>query len=326
MFGLERKHRNLFKEIYKSERLSELKHLGVKVIEIAKIKGSVNRWRNFDQRFRIQDADKNKIRSVTEALEKGVQFPPISVYKVKSDYYIIDGNHRVAACKKVGQVFIDADVYELLPPADTPEHKFWRERSRFEWKTGLTMDLSVPGSYERLLVYIRLFAKQSLKKTGRQLNSKEAAEWWTKQVYQPVIELIRQRKFGNRYPNHTEDELFLFIIHHQLIKSRLQGREVNVLEAVNDFCNQQENVSFDLLDLLKGMVFRKQCADHCLSCATKCPEGLICLSDGRMMVSDNCEECGACTDACPERNIIPYAEYLGSDSFIISGPDSPARK
>lgn len=52
--------------------------------------------------------------------------PPVDLYKIKDKYYVVDGNHRVAAAKEIGQIYIDAYVTEFLPTGDTPQHLLWR--------------------------------------------------------------------------------------------------------------------------------------------------------------------------------------------------------
>ncbi|TCL67443.1 4Fe-4S binding protein [Hydrogenispora ethanolica] len=309
--------RNTFKEIYEAERLSEILYHGVQPIEVAQIEGSVNRWREFDRQFRPERADKGKLRSVIAAMEQEVVLPPISVYKIRDDYYVIDGNHRVSAAKQIEQAYIDAEVQELLPPADSDEHRLWRERSRFEWKTGLKLYLTTNGAYNKLLVYIRLYAKQHLKKTQQPLNMKTAAMMWRDEIYAPVVRMIEARKLRRHFPLYTADDLFVFVIHHQLFKSHLQRRPINPQEAVNDFCNRAEAPSFHLRDLLKGMVLKRPCTEPCFKCSRKCPEGLICHEDGRLMIAESCQGCGACATECPNGNLYSYEQFVDGNGLLL---------
>ncbi len=311
-----RHQRNVFEELTKSESLSEVIYLGVQIIEVARVKGSVNRWRDFDHNFRVEGADRAKLQSVTRAMEEGVVFPPIEVYKIRNEYYIIDGNHRVAAAKQIGQVYIDAEVKEMLPPADSDEHRLWREQSQFEWKTGFFLDLSGLGFYNRLLVYIRLFSKQYNLKNEHQLNLKEAAVRFKQEVYEPVLQVIERQQLQRSLPGYTQDDLFLYVIHHLLTKAHFQRRRVSVAEAVQDFCLKTGDQPFNLLNLLKGMGFKKPCKEPCFSCANQCPEGFICSEDGRLTISDQCQGCGKCTSGCTGQNLIPYEELVDWDGMF----------
>jgi hypothetical protein len=54
-----------------------------------------------------------RIRNAMNAL---VFLPPIDVVRYGDEYWVLDGHNRVAAAKYGGQVAIDANVVELVPP------------------------------------------------------------------------------------------------------------------------------------------------------------------------------------------------------------------
>lgn len=299
---------NWFLHRYEQEGLREIKYRGVEQIPVRRIIGSVNRWRDFDNRFRTDDADRMKLSSILQAVHNGLILPPISVYKIRDDYYVIDGNHRVTVAKKMGQIDIDAEVYELLPPGDSLEHRLWRERSLFEIKTGITVDFSEIGAYQRLYVYLRLYAKQTNRKNGTNFRIKELHQQWNEEIYQPIIRAIESERMDECFPMHTRDDLFLFILHHQITKSRLQGRSIDLAEAMASFVQRPDDLETKLAALFRGFVFKKKCTRFCLGCEKSCPEGLICMEDGRLAIDERCGGCGKCTEACPEANFEAY-EY-----------------
>lgn len=310
MFRKAKKRENVFQKIYKNEKLSEMKYLGVQVIPVDRIKGSINRWREFDEYFREEDAVQAKLRSVMSALDNFVVLPPIMVYKVKDDYYVIDGNHRVVAAKAVGQLDIDAEVYELLPPGDSLPHLLWREKSKFEFKTGLSFNFTEIGSYDRMLVYLRLYAKQLYQKNGVKASLKQAGEQWKDNIYEPLVKLIREENLEKVFPEHTLDDLVLYIIHHRVVKSRLRGKVIDFSEAIADFCSDKTvGLQGKMAALFKGFIFKNQCKQHCLKCLDSCPEGLICLENGKLQIADTCEGCGKCKGACPHDNLESYEKY-----------------
>jgi hypothetical protein len=78
-----------------------------------------------------------RFHRVGEAMRSGKALPPLELYKLKrrsgtsgdspaSEYYVVDGHHRVAMARKLGQDFLDAHVTEFRganppnPPA-SPE-------------------------------------------------------------------------------------------------------------------------------------------------------------------------------------------------------------
>ncbi len=302
------KRENQFAQIYKQERLTEIRYLGLQTIKVEQIVGSVNRWQDFDKRFRSQKADQKKLQSVLDALDDGLILSPIEVYKIKDHYYIIDGNHRVVAAKMNQQIDIDAEVYELIPPADSVEHLLWRERSKFEWKVGLSLNFTELRSYKRLLTYLRLYTRQLNQKNKGSYTLKNAARQWYNEVYQPALKKINKKNLLECFPTHTEDDLFLYVIHHKLTKAKLQGRKVDLVEAVDDFFEEPELFEDKLKNLFKGFVFKKRCRQPCGKCARGCPEGLICNEKGRLIIKEDCQGCGLCLENCPEGNLIAYDE------------------
>lgn len=93
---------------------------GVTTIEVDKIVGSVGRWKVLNSDFlpRTGKALTRRFQRVGEAMRAGKYLPAIDVYKLKpesgarSEYYVLDGHHRVAMARRFGQAFLDAHVIE----------------------------------------------------------------------------------------------------------------------------------------------------------------------------------------------------------------------
>ncbi len=107
---------------------------GMATIPAAKIVGSVGRAAVLrSDFFRKSGKVTDRFVRIGEAMERGVALPPIEVYKARllrrrgvreavvTEYYVVDGHHRVAMAKKLGQDYLDAHVVEYRvgpPPAD----------------------------------------------------------------------------------------------------------------------------------------------------------------------------------------------------------------
>ncbi|HEV2123182.1 MAG TPA: hypothetical protein VGW38_10460, partial [Chloroflexota bacterium] len=95
-------------------------------IPASKIVGSVGRAQNLRSDFFYKTGQAMTARFVRigKAMEQGKVLPPIEVYKAKlrrkqgeqevdkTEYYVMDGHHRVAMAKKLGQDYLDAHVVE----------------------------------------------------------------------------------------------------------------------------------------------------------------------------------------------------------------------
>ena len=104
---------------------------GVRSIDVKKVVGSVGRWKNLGSDFFYKHgkAITKRFLRVGEALKQGKALPAIELYKIRrrgkadeskgdppkgepSRYYVVDGHHRVAMARKLGQDFLDAHIVE----------------------------------------------------------------------------------------------------------------------------------------------------------------------------------------------------------------------
>ncbi len=91
------------------------KRRGCAEIELKKIIGSVGRYHEFKKQFKIgRGLRDERLLSILAAMKKGKRMPPISLYQIKEDFYIVDGHHRFRAAKELRLSTIEAHVVELL--------------------------------------------------------------------------------------------------------------------------------------------------------------------------------------------------------------------
>jgi uncharacterized ParB-like nuclease family protein len=103
-----------FEELRSSMQFAGQHDVGIKTLCISQIIGSVGRSNDFDAGFHLVCADLTmRWIAVAQALLNGRELPPIDVYKVDDNYFVIDGNHRVSVMKTLGQDYIEAHVIEL---------------------------------------------------------------------------------------------------------------------------------------------------------------------------------------------------------------------
>ena len=89
-------------------------YLGVRVVPVQKIVGSVNRYRDFDQTFLPTQASlETRWKRIDRAYHRSEELPPVSLYKVGEAYFVQDGNHRVSVARYQGAEMIDAEVIEI---------------------------------------------------------------------------------------------------------------------------------------------------------------------------------------------------------------------
>ena len=92
---------------------------GVRTIPIDQIVGSVGRAHELRPDFRpvVRRRGDMRYEDIQRLLEEGAGLPAITVYEFRDRYYVVDGHHRVAAARKLGQVMIDAEITEFRESA-----------------------------------------------------------------------------------------------------------------------------------------------------------------------------------------------------------------
>ena len=74
---------------------------GICSVPLEQIVGSVGRYHDFDSQFKLKEhVQPDRLISVKQAMREGKSLPPVKLYKIKDEYYVLDGNHRIAAAKE----------------------------------------------------------------------------------------------------------------------------------------------------------------------------------------------------------------------------------
>ena len=91
------------------------RRLGLRPIPLDQIVGTVDSRRDFDRWFRpTSDRVRFRWERLALAQRRGVALPPIEVYCVRGQYFVLDGHHRVSVAYAAGQAVIEAYVTEIV--------------------------------------------------------------------------------------------------------------------------------------------------------------------------------------------------------------------
>ncbi len=208
--------------------------LGLRTVEVARIVGSVGRAGELDEDFRVASRtrlERQRYERILAAMERGESLPPVVLYKLGYGYYVVDGNHRVAAARELGQLEIDAEVTEFVPLGDPQTQRVFSERRGFEATTGLTrIGVARPGNYPRLEEMIHEFAQEHGFSSLR-----EAARVWESEVYRPVARRARSLRLGQYCPGDRTADIFIKIAELREEESEREGRTIDWNEAIERF-------------------------------------------------------------------------------------------
>jgi len=223
-----------FEEIRTRLRLSEESYRGLQEIEVAKIVGSVGRYRDFTASFLPKSGKMQERWSrVYAQAHSMVGLPPIEVYKVGDVYFVRDGNHRVSVARQLNIEAIEAHVTELNTPVSLHPNMSSTELNEaaayatFLSEAGLKtvrphhqlLELSEVSRYSELLGHIQLHKSLLDHLQGRELPISEAAAHWYDNVYRPAVTLIRKYHILEGIPQRgdhprTEADLYLWMVDH----------------------------------------------------------------------------------------------------------------
>ncbi|MEJ2039799.1 MAG: Lrp/AsnC ligand binding domain-containing protein [Desulfosarcinaceae bacterium] len=190
---------------------------GRQSVPLERIVGSVGRYQDFDSRFRPkQHLTSDRYESIKQAFREGRCMPPVKLYQIKDEYYVLDGNHRIAAAKELGRSDIEATIVEFLPSKNILENLLYRQRARFSEKTGLpyNINLTEVGQYDYLLDQIAQH-QQYLDSRSESVTYESAAMDWYQQIYRPLVAIIRNGDLLKYFPRRTMDDLYAYVSYHQ---------------------------------------------------------------------------------------------------------------
>ncbi len=204
-------------------------YAGMQTVPIQKIVGSEGRYQDFDNHFLPRS---NMLRQrwerVDEAHLADISLPPIQLYEIGGVYFVRDGNHRVSVAKAQGVEFIDAEVISLkseirLWPGMTQKallsHVIKYEKRIFYSETNYgditedwNLDFTSTGQYDVIYNHILVHKYFINEKHKEEIPFSDALLSWYKNVYQPVMAIIKAHDLKRAFRRRTSSDLYVWII------------------------------------------------------------------------------------------------------------------
>ncbi|HLJ67919.1 MAG TPA: ParB/RepB/Spo0J family partition protein [Chloroflexota bacterium] len=196
-------------------RVSSTMPLGVRPIRVKRIVGSAGKANQIGPDFLPLEAGpaQRNYRDILNAMKRGDDLPPITVYGLGNRYYVIDGHTRVAAARTLGIEFIDADVIEALPRKEGNVNLTYYARREFERATGLEgIRLTAAWRYHLLQHHVEGYRLYLERSRGREVTLPESARVWFRSQYLPTITEIRRRKLTSTTGGRTSGDIYTDIL------------------------------------------------------------------------------------------------------------------
>ncbi|MBB3661852.1 MULTISPECIES: ParB N-terminal domain-containing protein [Prauserella salsuginis group] len=218
------------------------RRLGLRVIKLDSIVGSVDRDSDFDRRFRPTSGRvRQRWERLALASRRGEAIPPIEVYRVGELHFVIDGHHRVSVAHALGLDTIDAFVTEVrtkLDPAGIRHRgdlivkdyrRLFLERVPLTGQARASVVVTDPWDYAELGEHVEAWGFRLMQDSGVFLDRATIAARWYTDEYEPVVRMLRQADLvGSR----TEAEAYLWVAGERYRLIRTHSWDDAVIEAI----------------------------------------------------------------------------------------------
>ncbi|CAA9567831.1 MAG: Transcriptional regulator [uncultured Thermomicrobiales bacterium] len=225
---------------------------GLQTVPIDQIVGSMDRFQDFDRAFLPrQRHTARRWRNVDRAYYDDVTLPPIQLYKVGDIYFVKDGNHRVSVAREKGVDFIDAEVIEghvrvpLYASMRPQELLLQVEYAEFLRRTDIDRirpdhDIrpTALGRYDEIWTHIRGHQQWLSAIWHRPATVAEAVADWYDYIYRPIVRVVAERGVLDRFPHHTEADVYLWVMRHRGELEEREGRDVGPIASATDYAEE----------------------------------------------------------------------------------------
>ena len=193
--------------------------LGIQVIAVDSVVGTVDRATGFDRSFRPTSARvRTRWERIAAAMRRGEPLPPIDVYRIGDAHFVRDGHHRVSVARALRIEQIEARVVEVLTRvgasreltlADLPRKSHERvfgERVPLPSQDAAQIKPSDPLGYGILAEAMEAWAFRAGQERGELLDRERAAREWFDSEYAPLVEALRE---ADQIGSGTETDAYL---------------------------------------------------------------------------------------------------------------------
>jgi hypothetical protein len=210
-----------FEEVVEALGFVSEHSVGLRVVPLDAIIGSVDRGRDFDRHFRPTSGRvRSRWEQIAAAMRGGKAMPPVDLYEIGEIYFVRDGHHRVSVACALGRGDIDAYVTEVVTrvgadkritlanlPLKSHERVFF-ERVPLPAEARSQIALSDPWDYATLAEGVEAWGFRAMQDRHEPIERTDAAALWFQTEYQPVVAMLRDADLIGRS---TETEAYMRI-------------------------------------------------------------------------------------------------------------------
>jgi hypothetical protein len=227
-----------YEEVIRALGFVSERPLGLKVVPLDAIVGTVDRGRDFDRSFRPTSARvRTRWERIAAATRRGESMPPIDVVKVGEIYFVRDGHNRVSVARALGRTDIDAQVTDVVTRVDADRaitltdlplkshERVFFERVPLSDDVRREISFSDPWNYTVLAESVEAWGFRAMQQDGELLDRRETARLWLEHEYRPVVAMLREAGLIRKS---TEAEAYLRIAaeRYRLLRTHAWNDEV----------------------------------------------------------------------------------------------------
>jgi len=233
-----------FDEVVASLGRTGERRLGLQVIPLDSIVGSVDRTRDFDRRFRpTSGQSRERWQRLALAQRRGEAIPPIEVYRVGEMHFVVDGHHRVSVAHALGLKTIEAYVTEVttrLNPSGIryrgdllvkDYRRIFLSRVPLEGDARASISLTDPWEYAELAECVEAWGFRLMQDETVLLDRPTVARRWYDEEFRPVVQMLRQ---AGMIDTQTEAEAYMWVAAERYRLMRTHRWNDEIITAVRE--------------------------------------------------------------------------------------------
>lgn len=233
-----------FEEVVAAYGYVSERDLGLAVIALDTIVGSVGRGQDFDRNFRPRSARvRPRWERIAAAHRRGEAMPPIDVYRIGALHFVRDGHHRVSVARELGLDTIEAHVVEVITRisagdslrlAELPllgHQRLFEERVPLPEADRACIKLSDEWRYAALAEGVEAWGFRAMQERQTWMSRTEVARAWFAEEYRPAVALLRE---ADLVGSGTETEAYMRMVTLRYLLLQIHRWDDEVVERLRD--------------------------------------------------------------------------------------------
>jgi hypothetical protein len=227
-----------YEEVVRALGFVSEQQVGLQVVTIDSIVGTVDRGRDFDRSFRPTSGRvRSRWEQIATIARRGEALPPVDLLRIGEIHFVRDGHHRVSVARALGREDIDAYVTDVqtrvgaertITLADLPmksHQRLFSERIPLPEVVRANIEIGDPELYSLLAEEIEAWGFRAMQARGELLDRHTTANLWLETEYLPVIAMLREADLiGDR--SETEAYMRVAAERYRLLRTHRWDEEV----------------------------------------------------------------------------------------------------